>query len=124
MNGRRKLVPLYLISVLISACPLFGDPLVYEFSGTVASSVDERSLPRARIIASCEKAKLDSPLEVLSNENGDFVLSGGYWGTLDGCKLKIENQGYRTAIVNLDRNAMGIKGLMRTWKVFVKLDPV
>jgi hypothetical protein len=131
--GRRmtkfvKWFALLLSCFVLSGCPIarmLNDRLVYEFRGTIKSSSDHGIISSVKVIPSCDKSRLDPPLEVLSDDNGMFRLSGYFSGPLDDCQLSFEHPKFRKKILRLKpaRELKADTGFMRIWEISVELEP-
>lgn len=117
-----------MICLILSGCfltSMIGDRQRYKFQGIVSSAVDHKRLSSVKVAASCEKTKLDLPLETLTDESGAFVLHGFFSGALDDCVLSFEHPHFKRKTVKLQpaRELKADTGLMRIWTIDVELDP-
>jgi hypothetical protein len=125
----RKLMVLLLIGLTLSACPLItflSDRDSYRFTGTISGSLDHKRIASVKVIASCEKSRLDPPVETLSDDNGTFILRGYGWGALDDCQLRFEHPRFKPKVVKLKpaRELTEDTGFIKIWRVTVELEPL
>lgn len=116
------------ICIVAAGCPLasvMSDRLVYKFQGTVSSASDYKRISSVKVAASCEKTKLDPPLETLTDESGAFILHGYFSGALDDCVLQFEHPHFKRKTVKLQpaRELKADTGFMRLWTLDIELEP-
>ena len=116
------------IWLVISGCfltTMVGDRLRYRFQGTVSSALDHKRISSAKVVASCEKTKLEPPVETLSDASGAFILQGYFSGALDDCMLNVEHPHFKRKTVKLQpaRDLKADTGFVRLWMLDVELEP-
>ena len=127
-SGRGSMTKLLRLCILLtclitSGCPLasmMSDRQRYKFQGTVSDSLDYKRISSVKVKASCEKTRLELPLETLSDDNGAFILHGYFSGALDDCALSFDHRQYKQKIIKLEFKG---PGLMQIWSQDVKLEP-
>lgn len=105
---------------VVSVCFIACDRQRYKFHGSISDSVDHKNISFVKVKISCGKAKLEPPIEVISDNNGTFILHGYFFGVLDDCQLTFDHSKYKEKIVKLEfKNP----GLMQIWSRDVELEP-
>jgi hypothetical protein len=88
--------------------------------------LDHKTIVSVRVIASCEKSRLDPPVEAFSDNRGGFALDGYGTGALDDCQLVSEHPRYKRKIIKLQpaRELKEEIPFMRIWRLNVELEPL
>jgi len=102
---------------------MMSDRLVYKFQGTVFSSLDHTRISSVRVKASCEKTRLDPPLETYSDDKGVFILEGYFSGALDDCELNFEHPKFKRTTVKLKPEELKADRAYLVWSIDVELEP-
>lgn len=115
------------VCIVAAGCPLaslMSDRLVYKFEGMVSSAQDHKRISSVKVAASCEKTRLEPPLETLSDERGAFILQGYFSGALDDCTLSFEHPHFKRKAVKLQpaRELKADTGFMRLWTLDIELE--
>jgi hypothetical protein len=76
------------------------------------------------VLASCKTTTLKGTRETVSDQNGEFTLSGNPVGALADCQLSFGHSQFKSKTIKLEPGDKLLKGLMIIWKVNVELDPL
>lgn len=119
---------LFLLCLVTSGCPLFvpmSDRLAYGFRGTIRSASNHEIIPEVRVTASCRKARLDLPLETVSDERGFFFLHGFFVGELDdACELSFSHPQFKPKLINLTKTRdFSYEGAAYVSSLDIELEP-
>jgi len=119
---------LLLLCLVSSGCPLvdrMSDRLTYGFRGTTRSASNHEIIAGVRVTASCRKARLDPPLETVSDERGFFFLYGFFVGELDdACELGFSHHQFKPRAINLTKTRdFSYEGAAYVWNLDVELEP-
>jgi hypothetical protein len=127
MSKRIIFIVLLLVCLVTSGCPpvaLMSDRMAYGFRGTTHSSLNHEIIAGVRVSASCKKARLDPPLETVSDDHGFFSLHGLFIGELDDvCELSFSHPQFKVKVVNLKIRDSLSEGAAYVWDLDVELDP-
>jgi hypothetical protein len=123
------LIATFLMASAITGCGtmmfLFGDNVRYSLSGKVqdASAPYDKGIQGVTVAVDCPglEKRIYQNSKGVTDANGNYELTG-YW-ELQGCEIRFTHNKYSPQTIDIDeRHLVQSKGLVRAYKVDVRLD--